>query len=86
MEWGTVVYLSYSKYGSYKDGTDRNMYSVYNIDDDFDEMVLYDGNLLGSATTEVGSTLDSYSDVIYRNKLFNISNTSSNYGFRNILY
>lgn len=86
LEWGTVVYLSYSKYGSYMDNTDRNIYSVYNIDDDFDEMVLFDGNLLGSATGEVGSTLDSYSDVIYRSKLFNISNTSSNYGFRNILY
>ena len=86
LEWGTVIYLSYSKYGSYKDNTDKNIYSVYNIDEDLDEMVLYDSNLLGSATGEVGSTLDSYSDVIYRNKLFNISNTSSNYGFRNILY
>lgn len=82
LEWGAVSYLSYSKYGS----TDVNTYSVYELNDDSYEMAIFDGNILGSASYEVGNSLDTYEDIVYRSNLFEISNSSQNYGFRNVLY
>jgi hypothetical protein len=86
LEWGAVSYLSYSKYGSYLGNSDISVNSVYGINDNVFEMVIFDSDILGSASFEVGSTLDSYDSIIYRNKLFNIASTSSNYEFRNVLY
>ena len=86
LDWGAVVYLSYSKYGSYVENSDRNIYTVYGLEDNADEMVKWDYNILGSASYEVGSKLDSYPNVVYRSGLFNIKNSSNNYQFRNVLY
>ena len=84
LEWGSVSYLLYSKYGI--DDNNINKYLVYGIDDSNYEMVINDYNILGSATYEVGNIFDSKNEVIYRNNLFDYNINSSSYGFRSILY
>ncbi len=86
LEWGAVSYLAYSQYGSYFGDQEMNVYSVFGLDSNIYEMAVFDGNILGAATYEVGNGLEEYSNVVYRRNLFEIVNTNGAYGFRSVLY